>query len=172
MDKSPQAPEPILLKPEDVWLTSLQFPTRWHCLKYVVPTLDITVRVCYDKTRNGIVKINAILVYFDASGSCNSLDFALGAQPVGVTATASRSWNIKVQSCQLSLRSNDQFFGVGYSNRMQRSGSASVWLWPVLHRNIGDLWNLQLPRVSASRKPAPEHLLQVFFEILILIIDL
>merc|ERR1711971_919022 len=35
-------------------------------------------------------------VYFDASDSCNSLDFQLGNNAIGVSAAATRSWSIKV----------------------------------------------------------------------------
>ncbi len=35
-------------------------------------------------------------MYFEADDDCNSLDFKLGAQMVGVTSFASRSWSIKV----------------------------------------------------------------------------
>jgi hypothetical protein len=42
------------------------------------------------------MKYLSFSVYFDASDSCNSLDFQLGNNAIGVSAAATRSWSIKV----------------------------------------------------------------------------
>ncbi len=44
-----------------------------------------------------ILCIYSNAVYFDVSNDCNSLDFTLGSQAVGLTALATRQWSIKVK---------------------------------------------------------------------------
>lgn len=64
-------------------------------------------------------------VYFDASDSCNSLDFQLGNNPRGVGAAASRSWSIKVTqySCDYENKApsgcTQWHFGSGGTNYVE-----------------------------------------------------
>ncbi len=63
------------------------------------------------------------VVYFEASSDCNSLDFELGSQVVGVTSFATRTWSIKVTqiSCtdpNLPPQGCDQYY-TGTVGRIQ-----------------------------------------------------
>ncbi len=88
------------------------------------------------------------LVYFEAAADCNSLDFELGVQVVGVTAFGTRSWNIKVTqiSCtdpNLPPQGCDQYY-TGTTGRFQsfNFGSSNRHL-ANQHQNICFRWECQ-----------------------------
>ena len=68
------------------------------------------------------MEITVFLVYVEASDSCNELNFQLGASANGLTAVATRSFNIKVSQilCDSELLAPEGCVQYYYGSQMNK----------------------------------------------------
>ena len=107
---------------------------------------------------------NYFSVYFEASDSCNSLDFAFGSAAVGVTAVATRTFSVKVCQCQRFYIYGWFLLWLGYTIWLQlyKSGSAGMWsmvFWFRSNRLYYQFWSWRYH--SAPGKPRANDLYKV-----------